>query len=133
MEKLPLKTSGNPKQNRNHRKAQSFWNEELQNLWNTNCMQWFSVGQNYPTWLPSKFSTTLEPPLIFGKFLQSSAGTTPIYEHLNTMQEMMSFLFMFQHVFIKCKFRHFLKINSTSITQLLLSRHLFKARTYFYQ
>ena len=38
--------------------------------------QWFSVGQNYPTWLPSKFSTTLEPPLIFGKFLQSSAGTT---------------------------------------------------------
>ena len=51
--------------------------------------QWFSVGQNYPTWLPSKFSTTLEPPLIFGKFLQSSAGTTPIYEHLKTMQEMM--------------------------------------------
>ena len=37
--------------------------------------QWFSVGQNYPTWLPSKFSTTLEPPLIFGKFLQSSAGS----------------------------------------------------------
>ena len=52
-------------------------------------LQWFSVGQNYPTWLPSKFSTTLEPPLIFGKFLQSSAGTTPIYEHLKTMQEMM--------------------------------------------
>ena len=54
-----------------------------------NLPQWFSVGQNYPTWLPSKFSTTLEPPLIFGKFLQSSAGTTPIYEHLKTMQEMM--------------------------------------------
>ena len=51
--------------------------------------QWFSVGQNYPTWLPSKFSTNLEQPLIFGKCLQSSAGTTPIYEHLRTMQEMM--------------------------------------------
>ena len=46
---------------------------------------------------------------------------------------LMSFFFMFQHVFIKCKFRHFLKIDSTRITQLLLSRHLFKARTYFYQ
>ena len=45
----------------------------------------------------------------------------------------MSFFFMFQHVFIKYKFRHFLKINSPSITQLLLSRHLFNARTYFYQ
>ena len=27
--------------------------------------------------------------VIFGNFLQSSAGTTPIYEHLKTMQEMM--------------------------------------------
>ena len=46
---------------------------------------------------------------------------------------LMSFLFMFQHVFIECKFRHFLKIDSTRITQLLLSRHLVNARTYFYQ
>ena len=31
---------------------------------------------------PSKFTVVPEPPLIFGHFLQSSAGTTPIYEHL---------------------------------------------------
>ena len=51
--------------------------------------QWFSGGQNNPIWLPSKFTVVPEPPLIFGNFLQSSAGTTPIYEHLKTMQEMM--------------------------------------------
>ena len=37
LEQLPYKSSSNAKQNKNFKKGQSFWNDELGNLWNDYC------------------------------------------------------------------------------------------------